>query len=65
MTKDQIRSLAGSYMATLRYGYVHNDKGAMFLVKPRRDLWETGPEGAGFYRQLGGENERLYPGRLN
>jgi hypothetical protein len=57
--------LAGSYLTTLRYGYVHNAKGEMFLVKPKRDLWETGPEGPGFYRQRGGANEKLEPGRLN
>lgn len=56
---------AGSYMTQLRNGYVHNTKGGMFLVKPKRDLWETGPEGPGFYRQIGGANERLYPGRIN
>lgn len=57
---------AGSaYLPTLRFGYVHNDKGDMFLVRPRRDYWENGAQGPGFYHQIGGENERLYPGRIN
>jgi hypothetical protein len=49
----------------LRLGYVHNIKGDMFLVRPRRDYWQNGQEGPGFYHQIGGENERLYPGRIN
>ncbi|HVV28293.1 MAG TPA: PDZ domain-containing protein [Rhizomicrobium sp.] len=54
-----------AYLPVLRYGYVHNQKGEMFLVRPRRDYWQNGAEGPGFYHQIGGENERLYPGRLN
>ena len=29
-----------------------------------RDFWLNGQEGPGFYRQLGGENEKLEPGRI-
>lgn len=56
---------AATYLTTLRVGYVHNIKGDMFLIKPRRDYWQNGAEGPGFYHQIGGENERLYPGRIN
>jgi hypothetical protein len=56
---------AATYLTVLRRGYVHNRKGQMFLVNPRRDFWQSGAEGPGFYRQTGGENERLYPGRIN
>lgn len=56
---------AATYLTVLRKGYVHNLKGEMFLVNPRRDFWQSGAEGPGFYRQTGGENERLYPGRIN
>lgn len=56
---------AATYLTTLRLGYVHNLKGDMFLIKPRRDYWQNGAEGPGFYHQIGGENERLYPGRIN
>jgi hypothetical protein len=56
---------AGGYLTVLRLGYVHNIKGDMFLVRPRRDFWQSGAEGPGFYHQIGGENERLLPGRIN
>jgi hypothetical protein len=56
---------AATYLTTLRFGYVHNLKGEMSLVRPRRDFWQNGAEGPGFYHQIGGENERLYPGRIN
>ena len=56
---------AAGYLTTLRFGYVHNLKGEMFLVRPRRDFWQNGAQGPGFYHQIGGENERLYPGRIN
>jgi hypothetical protein len=56
---------AATYLTVLRYGYVHNDKGQMFLVHPRTDFWQDGPQGPGFYRQIGGENEKLLPGRIN
>jgi hypothetical protein len=57
--------LAATYLTVLRLGYVHNLKGDMFLVRPRRDFWQNGQEGPGFYHQIGGENERLLPGRIN
>ena len=56
---------AATYLTVLRRGYVHNLKGEMFLVNPRRDFWQSGAEGPGFYRQTGGENEKLLPGRIN
>jgi hypothetical protein len=56
---------AATYLTTLRLGYVHNLKGDMSLVKPGRDYWQNGAQGPGFYHQIGGENERLYPGRIN
>lgn len=57
--------MAATYLTTLRLGYVHNARNEMFLVKPRRDYWQNGADGPGFYHQTGGENERLYPGRIN
>jgi hypothetical protein len=57
--------LAASYLTVLRLGYVHNDKNQVFLVHPRTDFWQDGPQGAGFYHQIGGENEKLEPGRIN
>jgi hypothetical protein len=56
---------AATYLTVLRLGYVHNSKGDMFLVHPRRDFWQDGQEGPGFYHQIGGENEKLEPGRIN
>ncbi|MFO1247731.1 MAG: PDZ domain-containing protein [Alphaproteobacteria bacterium] len=56
---------AAGYLTVLRLGYVHNLKGDMFLVHPRKDFWQNGAEGPGFYHQIGGENEKLLPGRIN
>ncbi len=56
---------AAIYLDKFRLGYVHAHDGEVFLVNPRRDLWLNGQEGPGFYRQLGGENEKLEPGRTN
>lgn len=56
---------AAAYLTVLHLGYVHNDKNQMFLVHPRTDLWQDGPEGPGFYHQIGGENEKLEAGRIN
>lgn len=56
---------AATYLTVLRLGYVHNDKNQMFLVHPHGDFWQDGPEGPGFYHQIGGENEKLLPGRIN
>ena len=57
--------LAATYLTVLRLGFVHNLKGEMFLVRPQRDYWQNGAEGPGFYHQIGGENEKLEPGRIN
>jgi len=56
---------AAVYLDKFRLGYVHAHNGDVFLVNPRRDLWVNGQEGPGFYRQLGGLNEKLEPGRTN
>lgn len=56
---------AATYLTVLRLGYVHNLKGDMFLLRPGRDFWQSGAEGPGFYHQIGGENEKLLPGRIN
>lgn len=56
---------AATFLTVLHKGYVHNAKGAMFLISPRRDYWVDGAEGPGFYHQIGGENEKLLPGRTN
>jgi hypothetical protein len=57
--------LAATYLTVLRLGYVHNLKGETFLVRPQRDYWQNGAAGPGFYHQIGGENEKLEPGRIN
>jgi hypothetical protein len=56
---------AATYLTVLRLGYVHNDKNQVFLVHPHGDFWQDGSEGPGFYHQIGGENEKLDPGRIN
>jgi hypothetical protein len=56
---------AAATLDKFRLGYVHAHNGDVFLVNPRRDLWVSGQEGPGFYRQLGGQNEKLEPGRTN
>jgi len=56
---------AATYLDKFRLGYVHAHDGEVFLVNPRRDLWANGQDGPGFYRQLGGQNEKLEPGRTN
>jgi hypothetical protein len=56
---------AATYLDKFRLGYVHAHDGEVFLVNPRRDFWLNGQEGPGFYRQLGGQNEKLEPGRTN
>ena len=57
--------LAATYLTVLRLGFVHNLKGETFLVRPQRDYWQNGAAGPGFYHQIGGENEKLEPGRIN
>lgn len=61
----QDSDFAATYLRKYRLGYVHAHDGEVFLVDPKRDLWLNGQEGPGFYRQLGGENEKLMPGRTN
>lgn len=56
---------AAAYLRKFRLGYVHAHDGEVFLVDPKRDFWLNGQDGPGFYRQLGGENEKLLPGRTN
>ncbi|HXR94686.1 MAG TPA: PDZ domain-containing protein [Rhizomicrobium sp.] len=56
---------AATYLQKYRLGYVHAHDGEVFLIDPKRDLWLNGQDGPGFYRQLGGENEKLMPGRTN
>ena len=56
---------AAGYLTVLHFGYVHNDKNQMFLVHPHGDFWQDGADGPGFYHQIGGENEKLEPGRIN
>ncbi|HEX4026996.1 MAG TPA: PDZ domain-containing protein [Rhizomicrobium sp.] len=56
---------AATYLTVLRLGYVHNSQNRMFLVHPHGDFWQDGPDGPGFYHQIGGENEKLEPGRIN
>ena len=52
-------------MKVLQLGYVHGPEGSNFLVKPKSDFWQNGAEGPGYYHQIGGENEKLEPGRTN
>ena len=63
--KCEDSDFAAAYLDKFRLGYVHAKDGTVFLVNPRKDLWANGQEGPGFYRQLGGENEKLEPGRTN
>ena len=61
----QDSDFAATYLQTLKLGYVHDMSGKTYLVQPKRDYWIDGAEGPGFYHQLGGENEKLEPGRTN
>ncbi|HJR55031.1 MAG TPA: PDZ domain-containing protein [Rhizomicrobium sp.] len=63
--KCQDSDFAASYMATLKLGYVHDAASRTYLINPKRDYWLSGAEGPGFYHQVGGENEKLEPGRTN
>jgi hypothetical protein len=56
---------AAQYMKVLQLGYVHDKKGVNYLIKPKSDFWQNGAEGPGYYHQIGGENEKLEPGRTN
>jgi hypothetical protein len=44
---------------------VNDGKGRTYLINPKRDYWISGAQGPGFYHQVGGENEKLLPGRTN
>ncbi|HUO01811.1 MAG TPA: PDZ domain-containing protein [Rhizomicrobium sp.] len=61
----QDSDFAATYLQKYNLGYVHAHDGEVFLVDPKKDSWLSGQEGPGFYRQLGGENEKLMPGRTN
>jgi len=63
--KCQDSDLAADYLTMLRLGYVHDPKGHNYLINPRRDLWQNGAKGPGYYHQVSGENEKLEPGRTN
>jgi hypothetical protein len=54
--------LAGTYNVQLGTGYVHSDTGQNFLVDPATDYHATGPDGPGYYRQVGNSYEKLSPG---
>jgi len=61
----QDSDLAAAYLARLKLGYVHDPKGRNYLINPKRDLWQNGAKGPGYYHQVDGENEKLEPGRTN
>ena len=52
-------------MSVLKLGFAHDREGVNYLVKPKTDFWQTGADGPGYYRQIGGENEKLRLGRSN
>jgi hypothetical protein len=56
---------AAQYLKTLKLGYAHGPDGAVWLIRPRIDFWQNGGEGPGYYHQIGGQNEKLEPGRTN
>jgi PDZ domain len=56
---------AAQYMRVLKLGFVHDAEGINYLIKPKSDFWQNGQEGPGYYHQIGGENEKLEPGRTN
>jgi ubiquinone/menaquinone biosynthesis C-methylase UbiE len=56
---------AATYLEKFHLGYVHGADKNVYLINPRRDFWQTGPQGPGFYRQVGGSDEKLEPGRTN
>ena len=63
--KCQDSDFASANLAALRLGYVHDPKGRNYLINPKRDLWQNGAQGPGYYHQVSGENEKLEPGRTN
>ena len=56
---------AGSYNAQLGIGYVHSETCQNFVASPDSDKWETGPDGPGYYRKIGGNLVKLLPGRCD
>jgi len=56
---------AAQYLKVLRLGYAHGPDGTVWLIKPKTDFWQNGAEGPGYYHQIGGQNEKLEPGRTN
>jgi len=56
---------AGAYNTEMHTGYVHSAEAENFLIDPRKDIWATGPNGPGTYRQVRGLLEKLEPGRTN
>jgi hypothetical protein len=63
--KCQDADFAASYMTALKLGYVHDAQGHTYLINPKRDFWIGGDAGPGYYHQVGGDNEKLEPGRTN
>ncbi|HXJ01148.1 MAG TPA: PDZ domain-containing protein [Micropepsaceae bacterium] len=55
--------LAGTYNSQLGTGYVHSASGTNYLVDVTSDYHSTGPDGPGYYRQVGNSLEKLEPGR--
>lgn len=55
--------LAGTYNAQLGTGYVHSASGTNYLVDVTTDYHATGPDGPGYYRQVGNALEKLEAGR--
>jgi hypothetical protein len=56
---------AGSYNPQLGIGYVHSESCQNFMASPDSDKWETGPDGPGYYRKIGGNMVKLLPGRCD
>ena len=61
----QDSDLASASLAAFKLGYVHDPNGRNYLINPKRDLWQNGAQGPGYYHQVSGENEKLEPGRTN
>jgi hypothetical protein len=55
--------LAGTYNAQLGTGYVHSASGENFLIDVTRDYSANGPQGPGYYHQVGNTLEKLEAGR--
>jgi len=58
------RSGGGTYSQQLGTEYAHDpDTGENFLMNYGADYRDSGPQGAGFYRDVNGELRKLEPGR--